>query len=142
MFRIIGQSSGRLVLGLLLCSLCGCGQGDGLVRVNGKVTVDGNPVPLAVITFRPAGGVGTTYVGETDMTGDYKVYASESSQGILPGYYFAEVLSAKLTANELTEEQMKVYNYVPIPKKHAGKEANPVTIPPEGGTINFEFTSK
>jgi hypothetical protein len=41
------------------------------VPVSGVVTLDGNPLSLAVVTFMP--GRGATYIGETDADGRYEI---------------------------------------------------------------------
>jgi hypothetical protein len=43
---------------LLLLSLMGCGGGDGLVELSGRVALDGAPVERGTIQFEPADGVG------------------------------------------------------------------------------------
>lgn len=49
--------------------LLGCG-GEDLGSVTGKVTMDGQPLPNAIVTFVPEGG-GRTGIGKTDANGEY-----------------------------------------------------------------------
>lgn len=94
----------NLVFALMtLCGLSiGCSQSDtepaffaDLVIVNGKVTIDGNPVSGATVNFIPAdlsqsGGIGT---GVTVITGDYDLITPQPGslesqpKGIIPGTY-------------------------------------------------------
>jgi hypothetical protein len=71
---------------LVLASLTGCG-GDRVV-VTGTVTLDGNPLPDALVTFRPEGGTGELGgSGRTGPDGKYTLTAARGGQGILPGEY-------------------------------------------------------
>lgn len=51
--------------------LIGCG-GEDVGSVTGKVTMDGQPLPNAIVTFVPEGG-GRTGTGKTDANGEYKL---------------------------------------------------------------------
>jgi hypothetical protein len=59
---------------LLAAALSGCGGGDELNvgEVEGVVTLDGKPLPNAVVTFTPKAG-GPSGVGKTDADGNYQL---------------------------------------------------------------------
>jgi hypothetical protein len=81
----------RLWLGsvaILTLGLVGCGSGTG-IAVTGTVTLDGEVLPGALVTFRPAdqkteglGGAGTT-----GPDGKYTLRDARSGGGLAPGQY-------------------------------------------------------
>jgi hypothetical protein len=75
----------------LLALVTGCG-GDGLgtVPVTGTVTLDGQPVEGATVTFTPASetaGTDRSAVGLTDASGKYSLNATGGGEGAVPGTY-------------------------------------------------------
>ncbi|WP_152053564.1 carboxypeptidase-like regulatory domain-containing protein [Tautonia marina] len=67
-----------LVFGSGIMMMAGCGDGSGglpqepdLVPVTGKVTVEGQPLAEAVVTFLQVDEKGTLAIGETDEDGTY-----------------------------------------------------------------------
>lgn len=56
---------------MLCLSVAGCGGGD-LGEVSGKVTMDGKPLPDALVTFVPMEG-GRAATGVSDANGNYKL---------------------------------------------------------------------
>ena len=54
-------------------TLLGCGQkGPATAPVSGRVTLDGEPVTDALVTFLPEGG-GTAATGQTNASGEYEL---------------------------------------------------------------------
>jgi hypothetical protein len=77
----------RTCAGLLLAGLIGCGS-SGRVAVTGKVTLDGEALPNAVVTFYPegeTGGLGGH--ATTGPDGTYALTSKRGDKGILPGEY-------------------------------------------------------
>lgn len=78
----------------LLVSVLGCGFGDGRparVPVSGIVTLGGNPVEGALVTFVPKSPDGESAVGTTDAGGRYVMTTFEKDDGAVPGEYFVKV---------------------------------------------------
>jgi hypothetical protein len=77
-----------LCAGLLVLSGCG----NGLAKVSGQVTLDGQPLHAGkgdvrvTVQFQPADGMGANAVGLADENGNYKI-ATGSQTGIRPGDY-------------------------------------------------------
>ena len=69
-----------LFAGLALTA-SGCGGTDGLATVTGRVTLDGQPLESAFITFTPTGAVGTPTFGKTDSDGNYEMQFSDTEAG-------------------------------------------------------------
>jgi len=69
------------VLAFAVAVFGGCGDGGPSVNyVEGRVTLDGNPVPKATVVFSPVeGGTGRPAVGTTDESGVYKLTDAQST---------------------------------------------------------------
>lgn len=84
----------RLILGLFLCSLLGCGakgpKPEVLVPASGSVNLNGRPAEGVRMTFHPTEG--TKAVGgcwaKTDSQGKYTVMHVTNKPGIPVGTYF------------------------------------------------------
>lgn len=86
----------RVLLCLLgLTFLTGCGpDGPEIARVEGTVTMDGKPLPAAVIMFVPIGGRPSAC--ETDANGKYVLEFSAGRKGAIPGMNRVEINTARL----------------------------------------------
>jgi hypothetical protein len=100
--RLAGRSLARasrrawlgraLLLGTLLYS-AGCSSDSDIGRVEGIVTLDGQPLPKATVVFiqgqgRPAGGI-------TDEEGRYVLNYAEGRKGALPGVNRVRITTAQ-----------------------------------------------
>ncbi len=86
----------RLILCSAVLTLLGCGDGLSVYPVTGKVTLDGQAISGASITFQPVeGGTGMPAVGSTDSNGQYSLTDMRSENiggGAEPGDYRVGVL--------------------------------------------------
>src|SRR5258705_5485273 len=79
-----------LVMLVSLMALVGCG--DGMARVKGQVTLDGEPVEggkngaYVILQFLPASGVGPNGAAIADQNGRYSI-GTGSHYGVVPGDY-------------------------------------------------------
>ena len=107
------------VLGAIACTfaflLTGCG-GDG-VRVSGRVTFDGNPIPEGTITFiAPEDASHQGQVQAAIVNGDFVI---ESSQSLRPGTYQVAVRATR-SAGQVppepgsTETVERIEQYIPV----------------------------
>jgi hypothetical protein len=74
---------------LVVAGISGCG-GDGRPRtepVTGVVTLDGDPVEGALVSFSPEGGSGQSAVGTTDASGRYQLTTFRQGDGAVEGTY-------------------------------------------------------
>jgi hypothetical protein len=85
-----------LVAGGLLGLALGCGQKAG-VPVVGTVTVDGKPLTLGTVSFRPDKTQGNTSTqepsGEIDAQGSYKLYTA-GKEGAPLGWYKIAIIAS------------------------------------------------
>ncbi len=86
-------------LAAILLALAGCGdkvQGRaGLVPVTGKVTLDGKPLTTGTVSFIGSGGNNEAFTGQIDGSGNYKLGASPTDPGALPGEYKVIVMATE-----------------------------------------------
>jgi hypothetical protein len=73
----------------------GCG-GNGTVYVKGRVTLDGNPVDGATVTFLPE-QAGRPATGYTNNEGFFELSTFHKADGALPGSYLVLVLKKEAT---------------------------------------------
>lgn len=101
--------------------LMGCGGSDraDTVAVTGVVTVDGNPIENASVTFTPEAGRSAT--GTTDSEGKFKLTTYESDDGAIVGKHQISIAfspsSDDVPSND-PAEMKKAKNKNPIPEKY------------------------
>ena len=71
----------------------GCGN-ENLATVTGTVTLDGEPLPNAFITFVPQGETGSTSFGKTDEDGAYEMVFSDTQAGAWVGENVVRITTA------------------------------------------------
>lgn len=119
------------VAGLVLLVAYGCGgeTGPETHPVTGTVTLDGEPVEGATVSFSPAEGGVRAAVGETDATGRYTLTTMRSGDGAMAGSFNVRVFKYEVeegtvaTGPPPTEDQEYTDDYA-----GAAREATP---PPE-----------
>src|SRR5262245_7373698 len=84
-------SSNRVWAALLFVVVSGCGHSE-FAPLTGKVTLDGQPLPTAVIMFISEGG--TSGYANVEPSGHY-VAKSGSDKGLKPGKYRISVVAHK-----------------------------------------------
>ena len=166
---LLGLVAG-LLLGLAACAVAmtGCPGGGEVLDtdyVEGLVTLDGEPVPGATVTFRPVvEGQGVSATGITDASGVYKLTAvgtgeatAEAGAGTLAGEYYVGVLKATIeTALSAEEAEQRGEEYVPtqpgqgegithvVPEKYNNPRESGLKVTVQAGKNNIpiELTSQ
>jgi len=97
------------VAGLLIIQGCG-GNPLGTVRVSGTVTLDGNPVEGASVSFSPVGGEGRESFGVTDVQGRFVLTTpgTDTGSGAIPGEYHVTLSKWTNPAAEVNTDGMDV----------------------------------
>jgi hypothetical protein len=82
--------------------LFGCNREGlpGLGRVSGTITVDGKPVPEALVTFEPVDGSAAPAMGRTDSSGLYELYYSRGNKGAKTGENIVRVNTYRETGDD------------------------------------------
>jgi hypothetical protein len=84
-----------LIPAVLLASMlaAGCGGGD-YSSVKGKVTLDGQPLPDALVRFSPVNPGSPSY-GRTDADGQYELIYTRDAKGAEVGEHVVSITTAK-----------------------------------------------
>ncbi len=85
-----GHLAAALLLVGILCAGCG-GPRDGTIRVKGRVTYDGAPVPTGRIDFLPAGDQANAGRGGYAIIKGGEFDTRDNGKGPSPGKYLARV---------------------------------------------------
>lgn len=88
---------------LVVVCYAGCGPSN-IGQVTGRVTLDGKPLPVAMLEFQPA--TGAPSYAETDRDGNYVAMYRVDQQGALVGEHTVRIT----TAGEVTNEQGDTVN--------------------------------
>ncbi|QDT00896.1 carboxypeptidase-like regulatory domain-containing protein [Adhaeretor mobilis] len=124
---------------LAVTHLAGCGGGAGLVPVEGRVTLDGNPFEkVKVLFYLPGGGPETNYTAITDADGRFSLTSLDGEQsGVAPGSY-----SVSLTTNHWAPDALETD---PPPRELVSphNRDHKFEVPAEGtNEANFDLSSK
>lgn len=114
--------------------LPGCGGGDRpkLGRVAGTVTLDGEPLPRALVRFLPvAHEQGRASTGFTDAEGRYEMLYIRNVKGASVGRHMVRITTRN--QNEGTPER--------VPPKYNEATTLEVTVEPGANTTDFELFS-
>ncbi len=85
---------------LFLLPMSGCSPGDGRLAVEGTVTLDGRPLDLGSISFRPMDGDAESISVATVRDGAFQMPAS---RGLLPGAYHVTVQAFQPTGHTVDD---------------------------------------
>jgi hypothetical protein len=133
-----------LVLGLVVVLAIGCG-GSKFAPVSGKVTLDGQPLPNAEVSFQPIAAEGSIEAGvgssaKTDENGQFTLKTATGQNGAVVGKHVVRI-SAKSAQVEERDERLprggpRLEDKVP-PKYNAASELKFEV--PAGGTDKADF---
>lgn len=149
------------VLSVALLVLAGCGDSLNTGEVTGTVTLDGEPLDNAIVTFSPEAG-GPSAIGRTDAQGNYELYR-RGDPGAMVGTHKVRVTSVQeADAEEVPEEaeassdsdaymqqamgtRPSAYNMAAsqekIPAKYNQDTTLVETVESGDNVINFDLTS-
>lgn len=112
----------RLFLSIAcLMFVSGCGSsGPQLGTVSGTVTLDGKPVPGALVTFISKEPDGTSSYGKTDSNGKYRLEFTTESSGAMVGAHDVTIVTTRVSkSDEPDTGAVGKTEFVPIPKHYA-----------------------
>lgn len=129
---------------VLLNLASGCGRGDAgpeLAPVSGTVTLDGKPLPGAIVTFFPEAVKGSPAYGATDSAGKFTLRSTRDRAGTVLGSHRVEIITQPLTEEEQEEVrssgQPAPPAYVEVPKKY--NQPGTLTAEVQRGANQIEF---
>ncbi|WP_278465393.1 hypothetical protein [Gimesia maris] len=117
--------------------LAGCSGGGAdtpdLGQVTGTITLDGQPLTQASVTFQPQ--TGAPSVGMTDETGHYELAYNTDTQGAIPGQHAVRIskMGEPGSPND-TEDQ--------VPAKFNQNSKLTAEVKEGENTVNFDLDSK
>jgi hypothetical protein len=88
--------------------LAAIGCGNKLVKITGKLTLDGQPVEGAVVVYERESGGGNPAAGPTDKDGLFQLGTFEPGDGALPGKYKVLILPPQATPREKPQPGMSM----------------------------------
>ncbi len=130
----------RVGLGLIaLAGIMGCGPGGPeIARVQGTITMDGKPLPAAVVMFVPERGRPSAC--ETDDSGNYVLEFTEGRMGAIPGKNRVEINTARLAYEKDGKQYPAVKESVPA-KYNRNTELEFNVEPKKTNIANFDLKS-
>ena len=134
--------SSRRILAIVLlvgtAAFNGCGRSE-FASLTGRVTLDGEPLPTAVITFISDGG--TSGYANVEPDGDY-VAKSGSDEGLKPGKYRISVVAFKPEVITDRKEAKVPQPITPARYTDPAKSGFEFNLTEAGGTYDLELKSK
>lgn len=127
---------GLLLLGIAVAGLAGCGNNSGpaLGQVTGTVTMDGQPLPSAMVSFYPDTG-GRSAHGMTDDSGKFLLRYTGMKDGALVDTHKVKIeTGVQLSESETSTKPKKVPQ---LPKKY--NQETELTAKVERGSNTFDF---
>jgi hypothetical protein len=122
----------KLLFGLLLCLVCGCGAGGPEVApVKGRVTLDGQPLNTVDIVFQPTNGESPS-TSRTDADGNYEMLYKRGVMGARTGEHTVRI---DFTSNIIS-------NPPKIPARYNTQSELKEEVKRGENTFNFELKSQ
>ncbi len=129
---------------LVLPLLAGCGgSGEDLAPVQGTVTLDGNPLPDALVEFElePGENVyqrtsGSSSRGRTDADGRYTLKYTHDSEGALVGKHVVRITTRRMT---IDAEGKEVSVPERLPPQFNLKSELTAEVKPGSNPIDFQL---
>jgi hypothetical protein len=132
-----------LIIAVLLPAIVGCG--NGLAKVSGTVTLDGQPAGgddiSTTVNFHRESGGGAPAVGIVDASGEYTVKTG-SQDGLEPGVYLVTIAVKRITPPK-TQDSMPQPKLLSAAKfSRVGESGLRSEVKPGRNSIDFAVSSK
>lgn len=124
-----------ITLGLLAA---GCGGQSNIGKVTGRVTLDGQPLADAVVTFAPA-AEGSPSLGRTDSSGLYNLVYTREINGAEIGEHKVSITTYSAADPEADPPVAAVPEKVPA--KYNGRSELKATVEAGSNRLDFDLES-
>lgn len=140
---------GSLLLLLVCCAGCETSPRANYERLNlinagGTVTLDGNPLPQAVVSFDDPTDSTFSY-GLTDANGRYRLQFDSEMKGVKPGGKVVRISTTRkilgLNSGEEGESDESGRSTEQVPEKYNKKSQLTVDVTPAKSTYDFDLKS-
>src|SRR5262249_53014553 len=135
----------RLVLGLALLMVLGCGSGKKYAPVSGKVTLNGQPLVGATVNFQPIAPPGSveaapSSAGKTNEKGEYTLTVATGEKGAWVGQHrvMISALDAQVGEGDARPPRGGWPMKDKVPPKYNTDSKETFTVP-KGGTDKADF---
>jgi hypothetical protein len=125
-----------LALALASLLIVGCGSGSDLAKVKGKVTLGGQPLEDATVTFQPTSEGGAPSAGQTDAKGRYTLMFTFDTPGVQPGEHSVSIQTA---GTDFDDQGNEIELPERVPAKYNSTTTLKQTVDPGKNTIDFEL---
>ena len=117
--------------------LAGCGgSGPKLGRVKGRVTLGGQPLEEAEVTFQPTAEGAAPSAGTTDADGRYELRYTFDTKGAVPGEHVVTITTG---GTFLDDEGIEFEREESVPAKYNTETGLRETVEPGSNTIDFDL---
>ena len=134
----IGYRRSNISMIAVMCVilLAGCGGDPNLGNVSGKITLNGEPLEGALVTFSPTRteGVGSTTFGKTASDGTYHMVVSDEKDGAFIGENLVRVKTSDSKADGSVIKEV-------VPAIYNSKSRVLVEVKSGDNTFDFELES-
>ncbi len=129
---------------LIWCAVvfAGCGEGNGLVPVKGRVLLDDQPVEGAAVLFQPDQGVPAT--ATTDAKGEFEMSTSQGKGATVGMNKISVAKQVAIASNRKTEESEIVPMKSLTPPKYASPQTSGLSVEVKRGMepVELKLSSK
>lgn len=144
-FAMMNRSTYYVAVALCFAICTGCSDGGPeLASVTGVVTIDGKPIPNAVLTFVPEEG--SPSYGQTSRDGHYALMFTDTKQGAMLGTHQVSIEVQRISKEEMAEmkaQGMEVPDKsVEIPKAYRQPGALTAEVKRGSNAIDFHLEAK
>ena len=135
----------RSPLLLVLVLALGCGAGK-RASVSGTVTLDGKPLPGALVSFQPVGegqvapGAGST--GRTDDKGQYTLQVIGGGNGAVVGWHKVRISCPVEEGPSNPDEDRRTPQKDRVPARYNRKSELKFEVKPGSNTADWPLTTK
>ncbi|MGQ0633683.1 MAG: carboxypeptidase regulatory-like domain-containing protein [Planctomycetaceae bacterium] len=134
--RVTWHARAFPLLALSFLAVAGCGRGD-LGYVTGKVTLDGEPVEGAFVTYSPK-AAGSPAYGRTDDDGEFYLMFSRTVKGASLGENNVTIKTGDLAPEPKTGKVINLPEKIPLAYNAASKLVRTVEV----GSNRHDFDLK
>jgi hypothetical protein len=125
-------------IAIFVCA--GCSKGDvELATVQGRVTMDGRPLPRAAVMVAPLAGKGGPAFAVTDEEGQYEITYTHDREGAVVGECIVRIRTG---FQSFDDEQKGIARPETVPAKYNLNSELKVNVQPGGGPYDFDLKSK